>query len=219
MGCSIILVETRSIVRLGLKKLFTSIPLVDNVYEAATNEDLQISLSSHLIDLVLIHQSLIGDFLSSIQSQFLIITDRLDKRMLLLARDRGASGYILEDSVEGFLQSIVRLVEKREKRSFLLDPSLALEVLSSIDEEVFLCEDVNVLTPRQSEIYCLLHEGLDDRAIAKQLGIVEATVRSHVANILDKLQVTRHQIKQLPLPDGRYIRKRRRPLKSRGKRK
>ena len=47
------------------------------------------------------------------------------------------------------------------------------------------------LTPRESEIMRLLDDGLANKDIARRLGIEVATVKNHVHNILDKLQVHR----------------------------
>ncbi len=209
MGLSFVIVGPHNIVQVGLRELFTNNSAIDNVYEATNVEDMEKYLASNAIDLVVIYQSLIKEIKLPIIFRLLIIADVLDKQMLPIAHNIGAFGYILVDSVEGLLQSIVYLVEKGGERSFLLDPFVTPNVLSSIDEELFLSTDVNLLTPRQREVFCLLHQGLDDPAIAKQLDIEETTVRSHVADILQRLHVTRPQIKQLPLPEGRYIRKRR----------
>ena len=47
--------------------------------------------------------------------------------------------------------------------------------------------DVNLLTPREHEIFNLLVQGLSNKLIAKELDIVESTVKVHVKSIFKKL--------------------------------
>jgi DNA-binding NarL/FixJ family response regulator len=51
--------------------------------------------------------------------------------------------------------------------------------------------DNDVLTPREREIVSLMSEGLSNKHIARQLGIQNATVKSHVHSILSKMHVRR----------------------------
>jgi len=60
--------------------------------------------------------------------------------------------------------------------------------------------DLEKLTSRECEVLYLLHDGFNDTDIAKQLCISHVTVRSHVANILRKLQIKSNQVKHLSLP-------------------
>ncbi|MCO6523678.1 MAG: two-component system response regulator NarL, partial [Candidatus Schmidhempelia sp.] len=50
-----------------------------------------------------------------------------------------------------------------------------------------LQHDVNLLTPREFEIFNLLVQGLSNKLIARELNIVDSTVKVHVKNILKKL--------------------------------
>ena len=43
---------------------------------------------------------------------------------------------------------------------------------------------------REREVLCLLAEGPSNRAIARQLGLSEATVKGHVSRLLDKLEAS-----------------------------
>ncbi|MCT6866978.1 MAG: LuxR C-terminal-related transcriptional regulator, partial [Gilliamella apicola] len=47
--------------------------------------------------------------------------------------------------------------------------------------------DVNLLTPREHEIFDLLVQGLSNKLIAKDLDIVESTVKVHIKSIFKKL--------------------------------
>lgn len=59
------------------------------------------------------------------------------------------------------------------------------------------------LTPREQEIYDLIGAGLSNKAIARQLSISLSTAKSHVHNILNKLNLTRRAQVMVQLQPGR----------------
>lgn len=48
----------------------------------------------------------------------------------------------------------------------------------------------NILTPREKEIFTLLIDNYNTKEIAKKLNISEKTVRNHISNVMQKLDVT-----------------------------
>lgn len=48
----------------------------------------------------------------------------------------------------------------------------------------------NILTPREKEIFSLLIDNYNTKEIAKKLNISEKTVRNHISNVMQKLDVT-----------------------------
>ena len=48
----------------------------------------------------------------------------------------------------------------------------------------------NILTPREKEIFTLLIHNYNTKSIAKKLNISEKTVRNHISNVMQKLDVT-----------------------------
>lgn len=48
----------------------------------------------------------------------------------------------------------------------------------------------NILTPREKEIFTLLIDNYNTKDIASRLGISEKTVRNHISNVMQKLDVT-----------------------------
>ena len=48
----------------------------------------------------------------------------------------------------------------------------------------------NILTPREKEIFTLLISNYNTKNISKELGISEKTVRNHISNVMQKLDVT-----------------------------
>lgn len=70
----------------------------------------------------------------------------------------------------------------------LIDPEIQQPVLAALDAD--LDPDVQALTTREREVFALLAAGASNNAIAKALVISEATVKSHVRGVLQKLSVT-----------------------------
>ncbi len=103
---------------------------------------------------------------------------------VLTALGAGALGYLTKTSRrEDFLEAI-RLVSRGEA---WLPPRLTRSLLAHLEPRPAPQEP---LTGRESEVLVLLARGWSNRSIAKELSIAEATVRSHVSHILDKLGVS-----------------------------
>ena len=105
----------------------------------------------------------------------------------------GAVGYVPEDaSVEEFLETI-RLVAKGETR---LAPRIAatlvvrLAALASGRRAAERAKN-NKLTPREIEILGLVADGLTNKEIAAQLHVEEQTIKNHIHNILERLNLRR----------------------------
>ncbi|MFP4344300.1 MAG: LuxR C-terminal-related transcriptional regulator [Anaerolineales bacterium] len=110
----------------------------------------------------------------------------------------GAAGYVLkDDSVDELLRNI-RAIHRGEA---VVSPEIAAALMSRVTELAQLFTDVDVgtgvdsqLTDREQEILGLISQGMTNREIADQLIIEVGTVKNHVHNILNKLNVsTRHE--------------------------
>ncbi len=205
MGLNILIAEPSEILRWGLRALFTTHPLVDHIYEAVTREDLQRHLKFTPLHLVLAHQSLAADIKILPRDRFVLLATELDMKKLLVAHERGACGYILEntllkDGSEELLRFLLRMAEKEGEKVFFLDPIVTPYILDCLGDNDLQPVDLELLTPREREICYLLHDGYKDIEIAEQFCISYATVRTHIAHILRKLNVRRHQLMRLSLP-------------------
>jgi DNA-binding NarL/FixJ family response regulator len=106
----------------------------------------------------------------------------------------GASGYLLKDIPLDELADSVRSVHGGQS---LINPSMAGKLLSEFatlarrDAEDEPAKHVQApkLTDREMEVLRLVARGLNNRDIAKELFISENTVKNHVRNILEKLQI------------------------------
>jgi DNA-binding NarL/FixJ family response regulator len=102
---------------------------------------------------------------------------------LMTAIQVGARGYLLKANAAEEVVAAVRRVSAGE----MLISSASLAAL--IEEKGEQTHLIDTLTPREREVLRLMAQGLDNRALAKQLGVEYGTVRSHVRNLIAKLEV------------------------------
>ncbi|HVX47523.1 MAG TPA: response regulator transcription factor [Mycobacteriales bacterium] len=100
----------------------------------------------------------------------------------------GASGFLLKDVTPEHLVAAVRLVRSGDA---LLAPAITRRLVERFasPEGRQLHRDLATLTPRELEVLRLLGTGLSNADLAATLHLSEATVKTHVARILGKLQL------------------------------
>ena len=109
------------------------------------------------------------------------------------AIEAGAVGYVPEDASVDEFRETIRLVAKGETR---LAPRIAatlvvrLAALASGRRAAERARN-NKLTPREIEILGLVAEGLTNKEIAAQLHVEEQTIKNHIHNILERLNLRR----------------------------
>ena len=119
--------------------------------------------------------------------QFLMCTIYEDEETIFEALCAGASGYLLKNTApEIFLAAIKDVYAGGSPMS----PNIARKVVSSFAGRKKNSADYESLSPREKEILDLLAKGFRYKEIADQLFISVETVRKHIRNIYEKLQVT-----------------------------
>jgi DNA-binding NarL/FixJ family response regulator len=114
----------------------------------------------------------------------LILTVSEQEPDLLAALRVGAAGYLLKDMPPGELVEAVLGAGAGEPR---IPASMAGRVLSEVDAgSMGAIED---LSPREREVLAMMAHGLRNREIAERLFLSEATVKTHVRHVLDKLRL------------------------------
>ena len=102
--------------------------------------------------------------------------------------EAGATGYILKEASFEYLVESIQSVHRGES---FCSPRMAASLFSRVAELVGerIPESSVKLTMREVEIINKIADGLPNKEIARQLYIEEQTVKNHVHNILDKLQL------------------------------
>ena len=122
-------------------------------------------------------------------AKIIMLTVSDEEADLYDAIKNGASGYLLKDSSTDEVAGAIRVVKEGQS---LISPSMATKLL---DEFKQMSGDRRPempaprLTDRELEVLRLVARGLNNRDVAKKLFISENTVKNHVRNILEKLQL------------------------------
>jgi len=118
-----------------------------------------------------------------------MLTTSNDESDLIRALRTGAQGYLLKDMEPDELVSALRDIEKGKN---VVAADLTDALARMVQGETTLDDDdgpFSDLTPRETEILCLLAEGQSNKLIARNLGISDGTVKLHVKAILRKLNI------------------------------
>ena len=155
--------------------------------------DLQLKLAPQIIQSIEILQLPSADLAALIEAE-------LDTRVVILTtfeRDEyifealrlGAAGFLLKNAPPEDLIDAVRIVARGEA---LLSPSVTKRVIGSFSSDAAPLAPppgLDQLTEREMDVLRLLADGMSNAEIAGQLFVGEATVKTHVSNVLSKLQL------------------------------
>jgi DNA-binding NarL/FixJ family response regulator len=188
----VLIVDDHAIVRTGLHQLLTTTDDLEPVGGATSGEQAVAMAAELHPDVVLMDLSMPDtDGIAATRrivkenpkTHVLVLTSFSDRSRILAAVDAGAEGYLLKESAtEEILEGIRQMVVGGSP----LDPKAARELLTSRrgpSEEI-------KLTTREQQVLRMLGAGLSNRAIARQLGITERTVKAHLTSVFHSLGVT-----------------------------
>jgi two-component system nitrate/nitrite response regulator NarL len=126
---------------------------------------------------------------SGMRMPIAMLTTSSNEQDLVEALRSGAQGYLIKDMEPDDLVLALRDIVAGKT---VVAPDLAPVLAKVVQGESVIARDpspFSELTPRESEILVLLAEGLSNKAIARNLGISDGTVKLHVKAILRKLGV------------------------------
>jgi len=124
------------------------------------------------------------------------LTSVLEDGLVVDAIDAGASGYLLKDTGPDVLGEAIRAAYRGEVH---LDP----KAKRRLAREIRTPEMREALTPKETETLKLVARGFSNKEIAAQLEVSEVTVKTHVSNILSKLNLqSRTQAALFALKEG-----------------
>jgi DNA-binding NarL/FixJ family response regulator len=118
----------------------------------------------------------------------LILTTFDDDTYVSAAIEYGAKGYLLKDTPSEEIAAAIRAVDRGYTH---LAPGMMEKVISGrVNEpEIKLPSEIAGLTPRELEVLKLIAVGANNREIAQKLYISEGTVKNHVTNLLNRLNL------------------------------
>ena len=122
--------------------------------------------------------------------KFLVLTTYDTDEYIFDAIEAGAKGYLLKDTSREELFRAVRAVNRGES---LIEPGVVarlLDRLTHLSRQAAQGPDHLALSERELEVLQLMARGSANKQIAGDLSITESTVKTHVANIFQKLEVS-----------------------------
>ena len=191
----LLVVDDQKIVRKGIRALIEPVDDIDVIGEASNGEEAVVQAKRLQPDVILMDLMMPKmDGITAIReiqgsqlpARIIALTSFVTEDMVFPAIKAGAMGYILKDSEPEDLITAIRKVNRGEPS---LHPVVAKMVLEELGQPVKQPLTPEPLTEREVDIIRLVAQGLSNRQIAEQLVIGEATVRTHVGNVLNKLHL------------------------------
>ncbi|MDJ0597345.1 MAG: response regulator transcription factor [Crocosphaera sp.] len=196
MVIRILLVDDEKLIRRGLKALLTLETTLDIVGEANDGKTAIYQAETLQPDVILMDVRMpeMNGVIATKeicqrfpQIKVLILTTFDTDEYVTQALRHGAAGYLLKDTPSEELAQAIQAVHKGYTQ---LGPGIGQKVSQQlIISTAKPPPELEQLTPREKEILQLIAKGSNNREIAQELYISEKTVKNHVTNILNRLNV------------------------------
>ncbi|HVW82048.1 MAG TPA: response regulator transcription factor [Mycobacteriales bacterium] len=202
----VVLADDQTLVREGLTLMLGLMDGVEVVGVAADGEEAVALVQQHRPDVVLLDLRM--PRLDGVEAtrrlrqqlpdiEVVVLTTYADDDSVVSALRAGARGYLTKDaSSEEIEQAIRDAAEGRTRLDAAVQERL-VELVTSGDPSPVAATSAaassppgGALTERETEVVVLMAQGLSNRAIAAQLFVTEATVKTHVNNVFNKLDVS-----------------------------
>lgn len=186
-GIRILIADDHPLIRSGIHHLLANQPGMTLVAEASDGNkavDLYRSLSPDvvLMDLRMPRKdgvTAIKEIMEiNPEARVIVLTNSDNDQDIVSGLDAGACGYMLKDTSQNKLVEVIKLVHAGE--SYLPN---------NISARLLRHQELSKLSPRELEVLNIVKEGKNNKAIALELGVTESTIKSHIKNILLKLNV------------------------------
>lgn len=186
----ILIVDDHPIVRDGLRGAFTADPDIEVVAVAANGREAVEQAVRHGVDVVLMDlrmpemngvQAIAALRVKAPGVRVLVLTTFDSETDVLPAIEAGATGYLLKDAP---VEELLRAVRAAHRGESVLSPSVAGQLMGQVRKPAGL-----KLSNRELEVLQLVADGTSNREAAKRLFISEASIKTHLQHIYDKLDV------------------------------
>jgi DNA-binding NarL/FixJ family response regulator len=185
----VLLVDDHPVVRTGLRGMLEAEPDLSVVGEAASGTEAVALARTATPDVVLMDLRMPGldgvgateqILAQSRRIRVVVLTTYETDSDILRAVEAGAAGYLLKDAAPAELADAIRAAHRGET---VLAPSVASRLVSQVRNPVRL-------SSREREVLGLVATGLTNADIGRTLHITEATVKTHLLRIFNKLDVS-----------------------------
>jgi len=195
----VVVVDDQALIRDGLRTMLELDDGISVVGEAADGADALDAVQRTRPDLVLMDIRMPGvDGLEATRRllsrpggpKVLVLTTYEADEYVIEAMRAGASGFLLKDLRKG---QLVRAVHQAAAGDLVIDPSITKRLIEkAVDTKRAQTQArsaLNRLTEREIEVLKLMARGLTNAELAAELSVGESTVKTHVARVLDKLEL------------------------------
>jgi DNA-binding NarL/FixJ family response regulator len=195
----VVIADDQDLVREGLRMMLDAEPDLQVVGEARTG--IEALAQTRLVDPDVVLMDIRMPDLDGIEATTRLVSSGARARVLILttfdvdkhvfrAMRAGASGYMLKDGTREQLAAAVRTVAAGDS---LLAPAITRRLIQDFcrtpPADTARAEAARALTDREIEILRSVARGLSNREIASEMYLADATVKSHIAHILAKLNL------------------------------
>jgi DNA-binding NarL/FixJ family response regulator len=198
----LLVVDSEAIVRFGLRQLFAGDPNLAVIGEAATPRDALVIADRCPPDLVVLDIDLGRGDAAGVDLarmllerhrgvRLLVLTSSRDREMMMRAVRLGVHGYLRKGAETAEISRAVHALLRGESVFDSRSGSVVVDVLRDDDRPPVRGLGGAMLTERENQVLRLLAVGMSNREIGRRLVISEATVKFHVRNLRDKLEVRR----------------------------
>lgn len=189
----VLLVDDHEMVRLGVSSYLSIQDDIEVVGEAENGRigyEKALALRPDVILMDLVMEEMDGIESTKLilrdwpEAKILIVTSFIDDEKVYPAIEAGAAGYLLKTSTAHEIADAIRATQRGER---VLEPEVTSKMMDKITGRYQILHDD--LTNRELEILMLIAQGKSNQEIADELFITLKTVKTHVSNILSKLEV------------------------------
>ena len=201
----VLLVDDHTVVRQGLRMVMSLEDDLEVVGEAGNGRE-AVAAAGRLAPQVVL-MDLLMPVMNGVEAtraiktahpeiEVVALTSVLEDRLVIDAVEAGAAGYLLKETGPEALFEAIRAARRGEVR---LDPRAQKRLVREVRTPTMR----EALTARETDTLRLVAKGLANKEIARELGVSEVTVKTHVSSVLSKLNLTsRTQAALFALKEG-----------------
>jgi DNA-binding NarL/FixJ family response regulator len=192
---NILLVEDQALVRQGLKMMIEQDPQLKVVAEAENGLEALHKMEQHIIDLVIMDVRMpVMNGLEATRKmkerwpdvKILILTTFNDDEYAVQALKDGANGFLLKTAEQ---QKLIQAIYSCMKGGMTIHEDVAAKMMPKLLQKSKQVQVDIPLSPRELMIAKLVGEGKTNKEIAAELHLSIGTVKNHITQILQKLQL------------------------------